>query len=365
MQFSTLAVVFFAALATARSHGHGHRFQHRRYFNESAPVDLTTLTVQITSTHTVFNCAQNVTSCPAKDATATRTVTQVIDLTTTVCPVASASDVSSKVIASAGQNPTFVAPTVLTTDAAAAETGDTVLTYTLGTGTSQSVVTTTIRSTKTATAYTTKYMTIDRSAQESPVAGNPNNNNGNGSGNGNGNGNDNGYGEPTTTIRSTTTVTRIVTVHPASPSGSGSDSSIGVPNGGGNNANGNGNGGDCAAPVTVTVALSTVTVIYTPPAAASTVQSAPGSVDLGNNNVVKTTPVVDASTYIPVATVPADVGLGVTDEPEVVTSTNYVIPIPYTNTTEAATRRHSSGFIRSPRPTGTGSRIVPVPTGWF
>lgn len=355
MQFSTLAVVFFATLAAARSHGHDHRFRYRRHFNESAPVDLTTLTVQITSTHTVFGCAQNVTSCPARDATATRTVTQVIDLTTTVCPVASASDVSSKVIASAAQNPTLVPP-ALTTDAAAAETGDSVLTYTLGVGSSKSVVTTTIKNTKTTTAHTTKYITVDGSAQATPIAGNQNNNNGNGNGNGNGSGN----GEPTTTIRSTSTATRTVTIEPASSS-PGTGSFIGVPNGEGSN------GGDCAAPVTVTVALSTVTVTYTPPAVpVATVPSAPGSFLGGNNNAVKTTPVVGANTEAPAATAgPADADSAGLHEPEVVTSTNYVIPVPYANNTETATRRHSSGFVRSPKPTGTGSRIDPAPTGWY
>jgi hypothetical protein len=73
-------------------------------------------------------------------------------VTTTVCPVASASAISSSVIASVAQNPTYT-PAPKTSDAAA-QTGDKVLTYTLGTGTSQSVVTTTIKNTKTTTAYT-------------------------------------------------------------------------------------------------------------------------------------------------------------------------------------------------------------------
>lgn len=151
MQFSTLAVALFAALATARSHGHP-RFQHRRGLNESTAiesstaVDLTTLTVQITSTHTVIGCAQNVTSCPARDATAIRTVTEVVDLTTTVCPVASASDISSSVIASAVQTPGAITSTEA---AQPVQTSDSVLTYTLGSGASQSIVTTTIKHTVT------------------------------------------------------------------------------------------------------------------------------------------------------------------------------------------------------------------------
>lgn len=144
MQFSTLAVALFATLATARSHGHQH-FQHRRGFNESSSaVDLTTLTVQITSTHTVIGCAQNVTNCPAREATAVRTVTEVVDLTTTVCPVASASHISSSIVASASQTP----GTVTSTEGAEpVQTSDSVLTYTLGTGATASVVTTTIKHT--------------------------------------------------------------------------------------------------------------------------------------------------------------------------------------------------------------------------
>lgn len=144
MQFSTLAVALFAALATARSHGHQH-FQHRRAFNESSSaVDLTTLTVQVTSTHTVIGCAQNVTDCPAREATAVRTVTEVVDLTTTVCPVASASHISSSIVASASQTPGTVTSTQ---GAEPVQTSDSVLTYTLGTGATASVVTTTIKHT--------------------------------------------------------------------------------------------------------------------------------------------------------------------------------------------------------------------------
>jgi hypothetical protein len=164
MHFSTLATVFFAALATAHSHGHAQRFHHRRGLNQttaattSSALDLTTLTVQITSTHTIFSCAQNVTSCGAAAATGAKTVTETIDLTTTVCPVAQASAVSSAVIASAVQNQAVVvtetASVVPVKSApAAAEVPDSVLTYTVGAGNSKTVVTTTIKHTKTATAY--------------------------------------------------------------------------------------------------------------------------------------------------------------------------------------------------------------------
>ncbi|KFY02586.1 hypothetical protein O988_02047 [Pseudogymnoascus sp. VKM F-3808] len=364
MQFSTLAVVLFAGLATARTHGHP-RFQHRRGFNESSSaVDLTTLTVQITSTHTIIGCAQNITDCPARDATATRTVTQVVDLTTTVCPVASASDISSSVIASAAQTPGAISSTEA---AEPVQTSDSVLTYTLGNGASQSVVTTTIK--HTVTGYVTKTMTKAGGAQATPIVGSGNNGSngggeanvgGNDKGNGNGNGN---AGEPTTTVRSTTTATRTITVKPSASAGAGTGSSAGSTNGEGSNAGSGGNGGDCAAPVTVTVALSTVTVTYTPPAPAGTVPSVPAAVVPGKEAVQTTAAASDVAPAAPSTT--AEPTNGGADEEPVTIITVPVIPIPYKNSTETATRRHSSGFLTAPKPTGTGSVIKPAPTGWF
>ncbi|KFZ03735.1 hypothetical protein V502_10703 [Pseudogymnoascus sp. VKM F-4520 (FW-2644)] len=354
MHFSTVAVALFAAVATARSHGHAQHFQHRRGFNESSTaVDLTTLTIQITSTHTVVGCAQNVTNCPARDATAIRTVTEVVDLTTTVCPVASASDISNSVIASASQTP---GGGVTSTQAAEPiQTSDSVLTYTLGTGASQSVVTTTIK--HTVTGYTTKYMTKSSGAQATPVVGGGQANvGGNDKGNSNGN-----SGEPTTTIRTTSTATRTVTIEPSTSTGPGTGSFIGSPNGEGSNA---GSGGDCAAPVTVTVALSTVTVTYTPPAATGTAPSVPDAVVPGKD-AVKTTAASEAAPEAPSTTAKPTAG-GASEEPVTIV-TIPVIPVPYKNSTETATKRtgHSSGFLTAPRPTGTGSSIQPARTGWY
>ncbi|KFY47968.1 hypothetical protein V496_10364 [Pseudogymnoascus sp. VKM F-4515 (FW-2607)] len=326
MQFSTLAVALFAALATARSHGHP-RFQHRRGFNESSSaVDLTTLTVQITSTHTVIGCAQNITDCPAREATAVRTVTEVVDLTTTVCPVASASDISSSVIASASQTP----GSITSTEAAKpVQTSDSVLTYTLGTGSTQSVVTTTIK--HTVTGYTTKYLTKSGGAQATPVVGGGQANVG-----GNDKGNDSGSGN----------------------GNSGTGPFVGSPNGEDSNS------GDCAAPVTVTVALSTVTVTYTPPAATGTGASVPDAVVPGNE-AAETTAASQAAPEAPATT--AEPTNGGAEEEPVTIVTIPVIPVPYKNSTETATKRpnHPSGFMTAPRPTGTGSSIQPVRTGWY
>lgn len=344
MQFSVLTTLFFAALATAHSHqGHAQRFHHRRALNESAlavptssVADLTTLTVQTTVVHTILSCAQNVTDCPAAAATGARTVTEVVDLTTTVCPVAEASAISSSVIASASQNNAAVAtPTAAPTSA---EVEDSILTYTLGAGTSKTVITTTIKHTKTATAYTTKYMTYDGTNpaptpvvevnDNSPVNGN----------------------EPTTTIRSTQTSTIIVTVPSASSTAPATGSSVG----------GEGSDSDCAAPVTVTVALSTVTVTYTPPAAEATVPAA------NNAAASPSAPLVTAGQGAenPTVTAAPEAFPITTLEPEVVTSRIVVVPVPYGNNTgSASTRSAPSGFLTFHRPMGTGSEIVPAPTG--
>ncbi|ELR09064.1 hypothetical protein VC83_03973 [Pseudogymnoascus destructans] len=352
MQFFTLAVALFAAVATARSHGHAQRFRHRRTFNESSSaLDLTTLTVQITSTHSVIGCAQNVTDCPARSATAIRTITEIVDLTTTVCPVASASDISSSVVASASaiQTPGAV---ISTKAAEPVQTSDSVLSYTLGTGATQSVVTTTIK--HTITGYVTKYMTKSSGAQATPVVGGGQANvggNDKGSGNGNANGNS---GEPTTTVLTTSTATRTIHVKPTTSAGPGS------PNGEGSNA---GNGGDCAAPVTVTVALSTVTVTYTPPAATGTTPSVPYAVVPGKDAVkINAAAATQAAPEAPATTAEPTSG-GASEEPVTIV-TIPVIPVPYKNSTETATRNysHSSGFLKAPRPTGTGSSIQPART---
>jgi hypothetical protein len=163
MKLSAVAAVFFAGLAAAHSGHHypQHRFQHRRGLNgtTSAPAALTTMTVQLTQTHTILSCAQNVTNCPAASATGSHVVTEVVDLTVTVCPQTEADAIKSSVLASASQGQNAAVPTnvaAVTTPAAvptSSEGGDKVLTYTLGNGPSRTVITTTIQATKTKTTY--------------------------------------------------------------------------------------------------------------------------------------------------------------------------------------------------------------------
>lgn len=108
-----------------------------------------------------------------------------------------------------------------------------VLTYTLGSGTSTTVVTTTIKHTKTATVYATLGSSgaAGVSGKEGEVAAST---------------------DITSTITGTSTSTRYVTVRPAS-SGS---AALGAAS----NVAGASGAGNCV-PVTVTVALSTVTVV--------------------------------------------------------------------------------------------------------
>jgi len=85
MQFTTLSVAFFVALATAHQHAPQH-FHHRRVLNEttSGSGASTTLTVYATTTHTDYSCAPTITDCPYRSAEATLPVivTDVIAVTT-------------------------------------------------------------------------------------------------------------------------------------------------------------------------------------------------------------------------------------------------------------------------------------------
>lgn len=195
-------------------------------------------------------------------------------------------------------------------------------------------------------------MTKSSGAQATPVVGGGQANvGGNDKGSGNGN-----SGEPTTTILSTITATRTIHVKPTTAAGPGTGSS----NGGG------GSGGDCAAPVTVTVALSTVTVTYTPPAATGTTASVPNAVVPGKDAVKTNAAAATVATPVAPATTAEPTSGGASEEPVTIVTVP-VIPIPYKNSTETATRHysHSSGFLKAPKPTGTGSSIQPAATGWY
>jgi len=86
MQFTTLSVAFFAALASAHNlHGAQH-FHHRRAYNTSSmdSGESTTLTVYSTQIHTITSCAASITDCPARasESTSEMVVTDVITLAT-------------------------------------------------------------------------------------------------------------------------------------------------------------------------------------------------------------------------------------------------------------------------------------------
>jgi hypothetical protein len=72
MQFTTLSVAFFAALATAHQHAAQH-FHPRRQSNSNStdPAAQTTLTVFAKVTHTITSCAASITNCPAGHSAAT------------------------------------------------------------------------------------------------------------------------------------------------------------------------------------------------------------------------------------------------------------------------------------------------------
>jgi len=338
MQFTTLSVALFAALATAHAHNPQH-FHHRRQYNgtSSAAGVPTTMIVYATNIITKTECPASVTDCPAR--TSPVVVTEVVPITTTVCPVEQAESVSSAALSQ--HSATQSADGVATKPAAPLGTGnsgpaptgtgessgeDTTLTYTLGTGTSTTVVTTTIKHTSTATVYATI-----------PYSG--------------GAGEDAGVTakegvvsvEPTTTFTSTSTSTRYITVQEvSSAAGAGS----GAPGAGGDSGN--------CVPITVTVAAMTVTVTETatptPDIAANGVQTADG-----------------AASSLPVPANNAGGSAG-DDNPNVIVSTATVVPLPVqtpapvvgggapygngTNSADGATKSYhaSSGFISKTKP---------------
>ncbi|KAK7948705.1 uncharacterized protein PG986_009591 [Apiospora aurea] len=293
----------------------------------------TTLTVAVTNYHTVISCAPTVTNCPANSNNTaamssmpasdlvTKVQTSVVDLYTTVCPVTAAESVSKSVVQAhssgyivgttrapgpvptpAGPAPTGNAPKPGESVSESVGTTNAVLTMTVGPSGSQSVVTTTIKSTYTAKVTVTK-----------PAApGAPKETSGNSpAGEGEKPGKQNNGGnypvapkpsgpanaatpsgpagpagpEGTTTIHSTTTGTRTVTVAKSSTA----TQNAPAPTGGNGKTPGNQQPGtpgsegqcncpapvapaaaDCPAPVTVTVSAPASTVYVTAPAAAAT-----------------------------------------------------------------------------------------------
>lgn len=90
---------------------------------QSAGAALTTLIVQATSIYTAISCAPTITNCPGRNVTAsfsqlpegmsTVLVTEIINLSTTVCPVTAAESISSSILsaaASGGLNGKTVMP---------------------------------------------------------------------------------------------------------------------------------------------------------------------------------------------------------------------------------------------------------------
>jgi len=363
MHLSTVSALFFASLATAQH----HHFHHRRQYNTTASAlgEQTTLTVYATTIHTVTSCAATVTDCPANPhlATSEMVVTDTIALTTTVCPVAEASSASSAILAAATSSalgavsvpPSY--PTVplstgasspVVTSAPGSPESSVVLTYTLGAGTSTTIVTTTIRHYSTVTEYAVKATTSAAGVEGASAS-------------------ESGE-EPTTTYTQTSTSTRYVTVSavPSEGAGAGPTGVIGAVSA----------PGECV-PVTVTVAATTVTV------AAQTV------------TITESVPLVAASSALGAVSVPADTyptsSLSVAGEtasssgPVIIMSTATVVPLPvatstpapygYSNGTDTATNAPypSSGFLSVVRASSTSSAegvvsstssIAPVATGY-
>lgn len=311
MKSATLALGLLASVASAAVPHHypRHLAHHYRSANGTYPVitppasasesaaavsstdaassagPSTTVTVGVTSIHTITSCAPTVTDCPVKGNNGTAVVTEVVAITTVVCPVTDVPKVSSSVISDytngvvtgvtstvkpSGSNPGYpTAPAPGASVTPSTKVHDQTLTMTVGPSSSRSVLVTTIRSTY------TEMVTV-----KVP---------------GGGNGGGNGGGAPpvddkTTTTTMTSTGTRTVTV-PAQATTTDVSPGGGEISGGtpyptkpvegalGGNSGGHGSGNGECVPVTVTVtqpaAAQTVYVTVSPSAAATTEHNSP------------------------------------------------------------------------------------------
>ncbi|KAL6855118.1 hypothetical protein ACO1O0_006256 [Amphichorda felina] len=265
MKATLVALGFMAAVANADAF-HPHHFHFRRD-NITVPGEpqQTTLTVITTEVSTITSCAPIVTNCPADESDiatlpesekTTMTVTNTVALTTTVCPVADASSISSSILSEASTvAPSAIVPSGITappmpkptapygtnitspvavssespeqpSDGVSLSTtttdivSDTTLTYTQGTGTDAVI--------KTTTLHKTIHSTI-------VVTGTPETE------------------EPTTTTTATSTDTTTLTVIPKT-----TDTALG--NGGDHPTPTGGDSCECPTAVTVTIPASTVYV---------------------------------------------------------------------------------------------------------
>ncbi|MCJ1388840.1 hypothetical protein MMC18_001690 [Xylographa bjoerkii] len=256
-----LVAVGLAALGQAASHNNHAHLHHRRQANETSSAGdiLVTSTVYTTQEITITSCAPTVTDCPAEESTHTTVTTVTVAAYTTICPVTmslspysspaapipgSLSSLISTAAATAvptyGAAPIGTAPIPASSESApssstvagsassttaevvppnmplgtgspsssTAETdifststyvSDSTLTYTLGAGSSTTIVTTVVQFTSTETLYSTAYAT-SAAATSDNAAGSANS------------------VEPTTTISSTSTQTVFITVQTAAAS---------------------------------------------------------------------------------------------------------------------------------------------------
>ena len=149
MQFTTLSVAFFAALASAHNlQQAAQHFHPRRHLNSTSTNsgESATLTLFSTQIRTITGCVASVTDCPARSSGGL-VVTDTIAVTTV-------GGVDSTPSAPLG---TGITPAPSATGLGSGEeaqpSSEAVLTYTLGTGSSTTVITTTIKHTSTATVY--------------------------------------------------------------------------------------------------------------------------------------------------------------------------------------------------------------------
>lgn len=322
MKSAVATLGMLAAVASAYTPGRHHHLHFPRANTTSAD-GLTTVTIKTTQVHTITSCAPTVTSCPAhptdvatlpESERTTTTVTDTVALTTIVCPVSEVGKVSSSIIdkaSSGGLTGTTLSPTTKASPAPSTLPGNATatssrpvvssktVTLTLGTGTSASVVTSTILVTASQPTAPTSEATADPtnvSPTRAPTGS-----------------------DQVTTLTSTTKVTRTVTVSRTHPTTSA----------GGNPGGNPGGDGTCApSTVTVTVAKETVTL---PASTVYVTIGGPSTTNAGNPKPTSAPGNGDQTSS------------DCTDETTTLQKTVTVVPYPTGNGT------HTSG---SPKPSG-------------
>ncbi|KAI4116963.1 MAG: hypothetical protein LQ345_002697 [Seirophora villosa] len=268
IKLSATLVGALAVAARAGPHYGQHYGLHKRHYTPSVSAYGNQTSSLPVASSSLGNSPTEPSSAPLE------TFPTIIPDATTSVPVGTGSSAVPTIPLSTGAtaNPSIPLTTGVssTLGNSPVETGDHTLTYTLGSGSSTTVVTTTIKQTSTETNVNTVYATSGSEAEATGGSG------------AEATGGSEGGDEPTTTLTSTSTKTQTKTIVPVS-------------SGLGNSPAGASGSGNCPTPVTVTVTGSPVTVTVT----ADSGPSGPASSGLGDSPISSSAPYAVSSSNKP------------------------------------------------------------------